>query len=46
VAGIVGAPSSPKPKNLEIPVWEHLSPCTEVTKNPVKKFHLLIEDTV
>src|SRR4030081_2662533 len=46
VAGIVGPQSSPKPKNLEIPVWEHLLPCTKVTKNPVKKFHLLIECTV
>jgi hypothetical protein len=46
VAGIVGAQSSPKPKNLEILVWEHLSPCTEVTKNLLKKINLLIEDTV
>ena len=46
VAGIVGAQSSPKPKNLEIPVWEPLSPCTEVTKNLLKKINLLIKDTV
>ena len=46
VAGIVDAQSSPKPKNLEIPVGEHLSPCTKVTKNPLKKFRLLIEYTI
>src|ERR1700724_2921603 len=44
VAGIVGPQTSQKPKNLEIPVWEHLSPCTKVPKNPLKKIHLLIED--
>ena len=46
VVSIMGSQSSSNPKNVEIPVWEHLSPCTEATKNPLKKIHLLIEYTV
>jgi hypothetical protein len=37
VAGIVGAQSSPKPKNLEIPVWEPLSPLHRSNQEPLKK---------
>ena len=37
VASIVGPQNSPNTKNFEIPVWEHLSPYTEASKNLLKK---------